>query len=163
MRLTTITVLIAAAMLAGCGPQPGEYGPISDDYYNTEIGPQAAQEYPDVTPIGVVGPPPAGVAPAGNVSVADDLGITPADERRRQLAALRGEQPRPTPVDVPAPVIYDRPGTVQYTVVRGDTLWGIAKKRLGAGRRMAEIKALNPGLANPDKIMPGQVLVIPAN
>lgn len=50
--------------------------------------------------------------------------------------------------------------TRTYTVVRGDTLWGIASKTLGKGSRYTEIKSLN-GLKS-DVITAGQVLKIPA-
>lgn len=46
-----------------------------------------------------------------------------------------------------------------YTVVSGDTLWGIAEKFLGSGSRYAEIKDAN-NLLN-DTIYPGQTLIIP--
>ena len=46
-----------------------------------------------------------------------------------------------------------------YTVVRGDSLWGIAAKLLGKGSRYPEIKSLN-GLTS-DVITAGQVLKIP--
>lgn len=46
-----------------------------------------------------------------------------------------------------------------YTVKAGDTLWGIATKYLGSGKRNTEIKALN-GLKN-NTIVPGQVLKLP--
>lgn len=51
----------------------------------------------------------------------------------------------------------------RYTVVRGDTLWGIAQRKLGDGRRWREIYAANRAVVgpNPDRIFPGQVLVIP--
>lgn len=49
-----------------------------------------------------------------------------------------------------------------YTVVRGDTLWGIAKKLLGDGSRWREIYNLNQDkISNPNLIYPGQVLTIP--
>ncbi len=47
-----------------------------------------------------------------------------------------------------------------HTVVRGDTMWKIAVKyEVG----LSEIKAANPGIANPDLIYPGQILNIPTN
>lgn len=59
------------------------------------------------------------------------------------------------------------PGTSQpaksqrtYTVVKGDSLWAIAEKYLGAGARYPEIKSLN-GLPS-NTIYPGQVLKLPS-
>ena len=47
-----------------------------------------------------------------------------------------------------------------YTVVRGDTLWGIAKRFYGNGSRYPEIAKAN-NIPNPDIIHIGQVLLIP--
>lgn len=47
----------------------------------------------------------------------------------------------------------------EYTVRPGDSLWKIAKKELGSGRRYREIMEQN-GLTN-DRIYPGQLLRIP--
>ncbi len=53
---------------------------------------------------------------------------------------------------------------VFHTVVKGDTLWAIAKATLGNGSRYNEIfEANRPMLSDPDKIYPGQVLRIPHN
>ena len=47
-----------------------------------------------------------------------------------------------------------------YTVVQGDTLWGLAKKFLGRGNRYKEIMAANN---MTDTILrPGMVLMIPS-
>jgi LysM repeat protein len=46
-----------------------------------------------------------------------------------------------------------------YTVAKGDTLWGIAAKKLGSGARYKEIKTLN-GLSS-DTIYAGQKLKLP--
>ena len=67
-----------------------------------------------------------------------------------------GEQ---TEVDVEETVATDEAEYRLYTVQKGDTLWGIAKKQLGAGKRYTEIKELN-GLKS-DMIKPGQILKIP--
>lgn len=50
-------------------------------------------------------------------------------------------------------------GYSTYTVVKGDSLWSIAQKRLGNGTRYKEIKTLN-GLTS-DTIYAGQKLKIP--
>lgn len=47
-----------------------------------------------------------------------------------------------------------------YTVVRGDTLWGIAQRFYGNGSRYPEIARAN-NIANPDIIHVGQRLLIP--
>ena len=49
-----------------------------------------------------------------------------------------------------------------YTVEKGDTLGGIAKKMYGnAGKYPVIFEANKPMLSDPDKIYPGQVLRIP--
>lgn len=49
-----------------------------------------------------------------------------------------------------------------YTVKSGDTLWAIAEEMYGNGAKYKIIFAANTDqLENPDKIRPGQVLVIP--
>ena len=66
----------------------------------------------------------------------------------------------PTPQPPPAP--SPKPART-YTVVSGDTLWAIAKKHLGEGKRWPEIYDKNKAVIgdNPDRIKPGQVLTIP--
>jgi nucleoid-associated protein YgaU len=50
-----------------------------------------------------------------------------------------------------------------HTVVPGDNLWKIAEKYYGSGAKNDAIfQANTPMLKSPDKIYPGQVLVIPA-
>jgi nucleoid-associated protein YgaU len=50
-----------------------------------------------------------------------------------------------------------------YTVKKGDTLSGIARDHLGDAKEYMRIFDANKDqLTDPDKIMPGQVLKIPA-
>lgn len=58
----------------------------------------------------------------------------------------------------PAPAPAPTPRT--YTVVPGDTLWGIAVLYYGDGTRYPEIAAAN-NIANPNLIFPGQTFIIP--
>lgn len=63
-------------------------------------------------------------------------------------------------VDAPAPTPAPAPSGTTYTVVPGDTLWGISERYYGTGIRYPEIAAAN-GIENPNLIFPGQVFVIP--
>jgi len=54
------------------------------------------------------------------------------------------------------------PAAKTYTVVKGDSLWAIAKKQLGNGARYMEIYNLNRDkIKNPNLIYAGQVLTLP--
>ncbi len=57
-------------------------------------------------------------------------------------------------------IIRPAPATRRYTVVRGDTLFGIAGRLLGNHALWPEIARLNH-LRDPNRIFPGQVLAIP--
>lgn len=60
----------------------------------------------------------------------------------------------------PAPAPAPSPAQTTYTVVPGDTLWGISELFYGTGTRYPEIAAAN-GIENPNLIFPGQVFIIP--
>lgn len=55
-------------------------------------------------------------------------------------------------------------GNKSHTVVKGDTLWGIAKKYYGNGAQYTKIYNANKNTigGNPNRIYPGQVFMIPA-
>jgi len=55
------------------------------------------------------------------------------------------------------PVTESVPERKLYTVVSGDTLWGICTRLLGDGSKCWEIAKQN-SIANPDLIFPGQVI-----
>ena len=78
----------------------------------------------------------------------------------------------PEPVVVPEPEVAvvteeavstdaEAPGRT-YTVQSGDSLWKISEKMYGSGNKYMKIFEANTSLLeNPDKIFPGQELVIP--
>ena len=72
-----------------------------------------------------------------------DLVRSPAQRSREE----RGEDDSP-------------PAEETYTIVSGDTLWGIASDKLGDGQRYEEIADLND-IRDPDLIFPGDELRIP--
>ncbi len=65
------------------------------------------------------------------------------------------EKPKP-PAEQPEP----EPSPTIYTIQKGDTLWSIAKRLLGDGKRHKEILALNPGL-EAKKLPVGKTIKIP--
>ena len=69
----------------------------------------------------------------------------------------------PTASAVPAPVTAAVPGTVVYTVMRGDSLWRIAESHLGDPTRLTEIIDLNRSTLgdDPDFLLPGTQLLLP--
>jgi nucleoid-associated protein YgaU len=79
---------------------------------------------------------------------------------------------QPAPVYTPAPApaaiapVAQAPAaatqTSVYVVVKGDTLWGIAQRRLGSGSRYKEILALNPQIQQNKPLAIGTKLTLPA-
>lgn len=70
----------------------------------------------------------------------------------KNVAKVNKKPPRPV----------EKPKVKTHTVVRGDTLWHIAKRYLGNGARWKEIYNLNKDkIKNPNLIYPGQILKIP--
>jgi len=77
-----------------------------------------------------------------------------------------GDESTPPPLANTAPEGAERsepPPAGTYTIVSGDTLWGIAQRKLGSGSRWPEIFEANRDVIgdNPDRIFPGQILTIP--
>lgn len=70
---------------------------------------------------------------------------------------------KPLAKAVAAPIITKNPKAPKtYTVKRGDTLWGIAKRFYGSGVKYTTIYNANKSkIKNPNLIYPGQALTIP--
>ncbi|MCL2424551.1 MAG: LysM peptidoglycan-binding domain-containing protein, partial [Micrococcales bacterium] len=92
-------------------------------------------------------------APAAVTALVDE--VTPVDQHLTDL------DPDPEPVATGA--------TATHTVVKGDTLWGLAVQHLGDGTRWREIYDLNAGrqmpdghvLSDPGWLDPGWELLVP--
>lgn len=73
-------------------------------------------------------------------------------------------RPTPPPARDPAPQTQGEAGTRLYVVQPGDTLWTIARDRLGDGDRWQEVFDLNRDrLETPDQLRQGMVVVLPAD
>jgi len=107
-----------------------------------------------VAPAPVPAPVPAAPAPVV-VAPPPVSPVTPAPAPAQPVAAT------PAPV-VPAQPASPVPADRSVTVVKGDTLWAIAARELGDGRRWREIHEANRGIIkDPNMIFPGQKFVIP--
>ena len=53
-------------------------------------------------------------------------------------------------------------GLATITVQVGDSLWTLAQKNLGNGSRWHELVAVNPAISNPNRILAGTTLALPA-
>lgn len=91
-------------------------------------------------------------------------------EAEQDFASLATAPEVPAEPEVPAAQVATTapvsPAPVEAThaVGPGQSLWDIARERLGNGNRYREILDLNPDLrGNPDLLRPGQTLVLPQN
>jgi len=101
-----------------------------------------------------------------NVRVAGDKavirGTVPDQATKEKVILAVGNTHGIARVDDLLTVVKKEPEATFYTVVRGDTLSGIAKAHYGAASKyMVIFEANKPMLKDPDKIYPGQVLRIP--
>jgi nucleoid-associated protein YgaU len=72
--------------------------------------------------------------------------------------------PQARPGGVEGGVGSANPGATRVYVVRtGDTLTGICARELGSASRLQEVLALNPQIRDPDRIFPGDEIVLPAH
>ena len=70
--------------------------------------------------------------------------------------------PEPEAASEEAPEVAEEGATRTYTVQSGDTLWKISQELYGNGSKYMKIFEANTDLLeNPDRIFPGQELVIP--
>jgi LysM repeat protein len=97
-----------------------------------------------------------GTIPAVTVSATPTGGTTGSGNGQQN------QSPPPTPPPSTDPPPPPAPSVRRYTVVKGDTLWGISARYYGNGIFWRRIYNANLQLiGNPDRIYPGQVFVIP--
>ena len=89
-------------------------------------------------------------------------GVAKSQSEKEKIILAVGNTEGVAKVDDRMEVETPEPEAVYYTVVKGDTLSGIAKTQYGAASKyMVIFEANKPMLKDPDLIYPGQVLRIP--
>jgi nucleoid-associated protein YgaU len=89
-------------------------------------------------------------------------GTAPDQATKEKILVAAGNVQDVEKVDDQLSVTNPAPAAQFHTVVAGDNLWKIAEKYYGSGAKNDLIfEANKPMLKSPDKIYPGQVLVIP--
>jgi nucleoid-associated protein YgaU len=131
MRYAVAIMLLLPVMMAGCKQQAK--------------GPQTTTVEPPVSSMEALAPMPAApgteTTPPPLAPLRAPVAVTP---KPAETSAA------PTPL-VPPPT---------YTVQKGDTIYGIARKVFGSDARAKDIIAANPGI-DPDRIKVGQVINLP--
>lgn len=123
------------------------------------------------------------IATAGILIAVSSTGVAHAEPAHATAATAVAARPAVAPEHAPSPPVSVEPEAPHatpsqpvpalpvVTVQRGDTLWGIAERHLGAGPRYTEIRDLNLGQTQPDGrtlvdadwILPGWQLLLPAD
>jgi hypothetical protein len=104
-------------------------------------------------PVEEAAPPVAESAPA----------VAPAPELTATEAAIQVEEQagsKPAAAAAPSADVIKSSAPAEYTVKRGDTLWGISNVFLKNPWEWPEIWYENPKVQNPHRIYPGDVLVL---
>jgi len=132
-----LVAVLLAGMVAGCNKKK----PVVEDTALVDAATLDTIDTGNATDTGMVRPP---------VRVVDTTttGGTGTDTTVTDTTSVRDTTP-PTPV-----------AGSTYTIKKKDTLWSIATRYLGGGKRWPEIVAANPGL-DPKKLRIGQTIKIP--
>lgn len=99
------------------------------------------------------GTPESTAPPAAQSAAADDNQTA----TQAAIAAAAGAEPQATAAPVPQ---LNPNAPLQYTVKRGDTLWGIASMYLRDPWDWPEVWYINPSIRNPHLIYPGDKLAL---
>ena len=139
-KLALVTV-VGALALTGCTDK------------NKTAGPATAPADQDPQPI--VAPPYTPLSPSAYPTTAP--AYVPPPVIAPPAAATPIPAPHAAAPSSPAPA---KPVDNTYVIQKGDTLYAIAKKHYGDGKKAKDIKNANPGL-DPAKLKVGDKIILP--
>lgn len=89
--------------------------------------------------------------------------MIPIEQEEQKKILVYEDKPEAIRSKTPPPEELAVFNTRSYTVRKNDSLWNIAQQQLGNGNRWKEIYELNKNkIKNPDKLVPGIKIIIPA-
>ncbi|HXU45545.1 MAG TPA: peptidoglycan-binding protein LysM [Thermoanaerobaculia bacterium] len=142
----------AAPAAAAAGPTPEQVKDLNDRKHAAALAKLIADMGFKVDELGV----------SANGDSVVLTGTADTQETREKVVLMVGNVEGIAHVDDQLKVSQAQPEATYYEVVKGDTLWKIAKESYGDGNKYPVIfEANRPMLKDPDEIYPGQKLRIP--
>jgi LysM repeat protein len=87
--------------------------------------------------------------------------LLPTKQEAQRLLAGEAAPTKAEPAGAPAPKAAEAKGSAStHTVAKGDTFEGIARRLLGSGKRVDELRELNPDV-DPTRLKVGQKIQLP--
>lgn len=142
----------APALASGAEQQVAAADPSSEETQASPMDQDAGAEVADSAPS-----PASGQAAA---DVADTTATRGADDAAGQSDLSAPAEPAEEPVTIQQAAL--QPSDSSVIIRRGDTLWQISRRVYGQGVRYTTIYLANESqIADPDRILPGQVFSVP--
>ena len=161
MKTRILVPLALVLVVAGCQTELAQqpYGPKEQQWEKV-----IKDNYPDWNPPSTVPPDRMSAPPSGPaVIVSDNSEVVEVPLETAPENTVPETNVTQPPVQQP-PAGGDATEFQTYTVVKGDTLWKIAKRFYGSGVQWKRIYGANQDvISNPDKIRAGMEIKIPAS
>jgi nucleoid-associated protein YgaU len=166
MRALFCVIALALVFTLGCQQDKSLNEPTQRPSYETTYARPEPIEAVESQPVTIASEPstPTMRQPIAGTGTTSSGELGPAGDTST-TTRYRSHSERQTTLDrmetVQTEIAPAQPAGFSYTLKRGDTLWQLSERYLGAGSRWREIRDANPGL-KPEALPIGKDIWIPA-